>query len=296
MTHRRPQNLVALLWRLTCALLSKHWLWLAALLVVAVVVALVVWRPAAPSVATFNIQDYPQSDEQAAGAFELVGALEVDAVGVQEITDARHFERFTDDYLGEDWEVAFADQRRVRHRVGLAFDSTDVELVESRTHRETVVQYGARATLEAHLRSESPFGARTVRVFVVHLKAGGDHSAIRQKQLRRLRPIVDEAVASDDDVVLMGDFNTTGPADVRAVDALAESVGLEWTTRDIGCTAYWEPDDNCESSTLDHILATRSTDEVDAVGACESVGCESRHSCPIYVDNVSDHCPVRAEF
>ncbi len=294
MRHHRSQTLPALIWRLVVVCLKKRWFWLS-LLVAGVVGVLLLCQPPSVKVGTFNIQNYPKSERQPAEALELVGSLEVDAMGVQEITRPHHFERAVHLHLGPEWTVLFADQD-VRHRVGLIFRDDVFELLETRTHRQTAITRGARATFEVRLRAEGALARRTLRVFVVHLKAGGDGAKIRREQLRRLRPVVEDAVASGDEVVLLGDFNTTGASDRREVEALADAAGLRWETEAVECTSYWKRPNDCPTTPLDHILSTGGTQSVEAAGACDSFGCDADGACPTYVERVSDHCPVSGVF
>jgi endonuclease/exonuclease/phosphatase family metal-dependent hydrolase len=277
-------------------MLTRRWLWII-LLIASIGGALFFMCQAPPSltVGTFNIQNYPKSERQPANALELVDSLGLDALGVQEITRPHHFEKAVHLHLGPQWTVLFADQD-VRHRVGLIFDDEVFELIETRTHRQTAVTRGSRATFEVRLRTTNPLAKRTMRIFVVHLKAGGDGTEIRRDQLRRLRPIVKDAVASGDEVVLLGDFNTTGASDRREVQALADAAELHWTSEDLLCTSYWNRPYDCPTTPLDHILATSQAQSVDAAGACETVGCDAEGTCPVYVKRVSDHCPVSAVF
>jgi endonuclease/exonuclease/phosphatase family metal-dependent hydrolase len=230
-----------------------------------------------------------------ANALELIDSLELDALGVQEITRPHHFEKAVHLHLGPQWTVLFADQD-VRHRVGLIFDDEVFELVETRTHRQTAVTRGARATFEVRLRTESTLGKRNMRIFVVHLKAGGDGGEVRRDQLQRLRPIIEDAAASGDEVVLLGDFNTTGASDRRELQALADAAELDWTSEALPCSSYWNRPYDCPTTTLDHILATSPAQSVHAAGACETFGCDAEGTCPVYVERVSDHCPVTAAF
>jgi endonuclease/exonuclease/phosphatase family metal-dependent hydrolase len=297
MSNRHSQRLPALVWRLVCQLFTKRLFWIV-LIITAIGCAYLVsvCRPPPLNVATFNIENYPKSTEQAAGALDLIGSLEADAVGVQEITRPTHFSKFVREYLGPQWTFLVADQPQVRHKVGLLFDDEVFDLIETHTHHETAVSRGARATLEVRLRTETGFAEQRVRIFVVHLKAGGTGGAIRRKQLRLLRPIVAEAVASGDKVVLLGDFNSTGAADRDELAALAKAAKLDWSSEALGCTSYWDRPQTCPGTALDHILGTGEARGVRAGGACETVGCESQQACPVYVKMVSDHCPVSATF
>ncbi len=62
------------------------------------------------------------------------------------------------------------------------------------------------------------------------------------------------------------------------------------------CTAYSERHDECQSRALDHVLVEAIPFDVAACGPCETEGCGSRESCPIFYSEVSDHCPIVAEI
>jgi endonuclease/exonuclease/phosphatase family metal-dependent hydrolase len=139
-------------------------------------------------------------------------------------------------------------------------------------------------------------GGRALRLFVVHLKAGGDFAHVRREQLRRLAPIVLAAVETYDDVVLLGDFNATGEEDRRTLAELARATRLVWASEALACTSYWNRRDGCRGVALDHVLTVRRPDDVSARGPCESVGCDPGDRCPTFHREVSDHCPVTADL
>lgn len=248
--------------------------------------------PPALRLATFNIEDYPTSDRQEAGALAAIRDSAARVVAVQEITDPARFRRALRHSLGTSWSTAFvALEDRSLHAVGLAFDRRSVRLAWSRTDRATVVYPGARPTLEARLwRRHS--NAPAMRVFVVHLKAGGDSTELRTRQLDALAPLLSAARADGDEVYVLGDFNATSDADRATIDRLARTTGLTWASRDLPCTAYWDRDDGCRGSALDHVLSAHPPRDIFAADPCKREGCAIRDSCPTFVHEVSDHCPV----
>jgi endonuclease/exonuclease/phosphatase family metal-dependent hydrolase len=256
--------------------------------------------PAPPSLrmATFNIENYPASDRQEQLAFAAIRDTGARVVAVQEITDPTRFRRVLRRTLGTSWSTAFiALEDRSLHAVGLAFDRRTVRLGWARTDRATVIYPGARPTLEARLYTRNTRDARNtpaLRVFVVHLKAGGDSTSshTRMRQLDALAPSLAAARADGDDVYVLGDFNTTGDADRAHLARIARTTGLTWASRDLPCTAYWDRDDGCRGSALDHVLAAHPPRDIFAADPCRREGCAARDTCPTFVHDVSDHCPV----
>lgn len=236
--------------------------------------------------ATFNIENYPRSRGQEEGAFAAIRALDAHAVGLQEITDPVAFTRAAVARLGPTWRTVFAD--RPVQRVGVLYDEASLTLVGSASHPETEIYDGAKPTLEARLRASD---GTVTRMFVVHLKARGDGGDVRRAQLDALAPVVARARRSGEDVLLVGDFNATGPDDLVAIDAFASRVGLSFATRDVECTSYWNRSDGCLGVPLDHVLTSWSG-RAFAEGPCRTEGCAMRESCPAFHREVSDHCPV----
>jgi exonuclease III len=277
--------------------------------VAALVLALVVALPFTPwlctpraslRVATFNIENYPKSPRQEAGAFEAIRELEVAALGVQEIVEPAAFAEAARRRLGEPWRFVFAEGGP-KQRVGVLYDGGALELLSTHTYRETEAVYpGAKPTFEARLRPKgaaSFFGAGEVmRLMVVHLKAQGDGVDLRRRQLAALRPVFAAAVGSGERVILLGDFNATNDSDRDELAALAGAAGAVWASQDLPCTSYWARPDGCRGSALDHVLTSARPRRVVARGPCESEGCTPGARCPIFREEVSDHCPVVVEL
>ncbi len=253
-----------------------------------------------PTVVSFNIRDFPRDPSQARRAFETLAALRPQVIGVQEIGDPEAFGTGLRATLGPSWRAVFSEDGAPRpdrrpHLLGVAWDAGRYRLDRSRSHDEVRVRRGLRPALEVRLR---PVGEGPgLRVFVVHLKAGGDAEAskLRAEQLRRLRPILREAVAGPDALVLLGDFNATGEADRAELAGFARDTGLVWASEDLACTAFWRPDGHCRGSALDHVFTRGRPRAVRAEGPCRE-GCAPGRRCPAFWAEVSDHCPLRLEL
>jgi endonuclease/exonuclease/phosphatase (EEP) superfamily protein YafD len=246
---------------------------------------------APPRLATFNIENYPRSAAQEEGAFDAIRALSAPAIALQEITDPGGFCAAARRRLGDSWDCAFSD--RPVQRVGIVYDRSALELLATAIHSETEVYDGAKPTFEARLRPRG--GGAALRMFVVHLKARGDGGAVRAEQLRALAPVIATASGSGDQIVVLGDFNATGPGDVETIAAFARSAGLHVASEDVPCTAYWNRNDGCLGVALDQVLTSFRAD-VHAEGPCRTEGCAMRPACPTFHGTVSDHCPVTIDF
>ncbi len=242
-------------------------------------------------VATFNIESFPRDDRQVRGAFAAIGDLDAPVIAVQEITDPPVFERAAREHLGDEWRFVH-DGGEQLHHVGVLYDGSRFELAYARTHDETRLEEHGKPTLEVRLRGSG----RALRLFVVHLKAGGDFAHVRREQLRRLAPIVERAVESWDEVIVLGDFNSTGEEDRQTLARFAAATRLMWASEGLPCTSYWNRSDGCRGSALDHVLTRAEPRHIAARGPCEEIGCSPGDRCPAFHREVSDHCPVSADL
>lgn len=250
--------------------------------------------PAPLRIATFNIEDFPRHDRQVTGAFREIAALDARLVAVQEILDPATFARAARTHLGATWRFVHLDTAPDRapgahpsHHLGLAYDERAWTLVSVTGRDETRLGARHKPTLEVRLRPRA--GGEILRVLVVHLKAGGEHAAIRARQLAALATILSTGAER---AIVLGDFNATSDADREGIAALATRTGLAWATEPLGCSAFWDRDDGCFRSRLDHALTWRRPVAVHAAGACATHGCDREDTCPLYAEQVSDHCPV----
>lgn len=248
------------------------------------------WR-----LATFNIEDFPKHARQVEAAFAEMASFDAGIIAVQEITDTALFATTARARLGEAWKfVATAAPRDRDHHLGVLFDGRAYSHVSTRIHDGTRLAGRHKPTLDVELRPKD--ADETIRVLVVHFKSGGENHPVRRRQYTALAAIVREVKAVNPRVILVGDFNATGEADRRDLAKLAELTSTTWASEDLACSAFWSRADGCARSRLDHAITTLAPSDVTAAGACATEGCDWQERCPIYFEEVSDHCPVVLTF
>lgn len=144
---------------------------------------------------------------------------------------------------------------------------------------------------------------------VVHLKAGGSKKAMEQRwqQYEKLRGV--SFKHEKDNLILLGDFNTTGynikDADYVKFEDFISASSLRTMSEEIGCTNYWSGTQGGKEfrpSILDHIVVqdklVSSVESVKVGAHCEAMSC--RPAAPevlgVSFQSVSDHCPVQVTF
>ncbi|MCH9649704.1 MAG: endonuclease/exonuclease/phosphatase family protein [Deltaproteobacteria bacterium] len=173
-----------------------------------------------------------------------------------------------------------------------------------------------------------------IDVYCTHLQAGGDHSAIRSKQLDELKHFIDTTRAKDRPAILMGDFNVVGDqpsvpsseypgllqkldiATVTPFDAVNTWVSSNY---DLGTfpqlvsptaplTGTSISDGECSSSILSDLLGGRRLDYILALPAPQLWPSWGIALAPTYSVNpgfvptvsddecLSDHAMVQADF
>lgn len=253
-----------------------------------------VWLPRSPQVvvATFNIENFPRDELQITGALDAIEATGAPVVALQEIVRPDVLRRVVSERLGASWRFVTYDSDPGYHRLGVLFDSERYALDYARVHEAPRVISGGRPVVEARL---VPPSGRPLRVFVVHLKAGSRNHAVRRQQLAALAPLVTGG-AGDDELIVLGDFNTSTPEDDAAMADFIAQTQLRWSSSSLACTALF-PDRRgergCRGTALDHVL-TRRPAQVTARGPCETDGCTPGDRCPLFTREISDHCPVTA--
>lgn len=143
----------------------------------------------------------------------------------------------------------------------------------------------------------------------VHLKAGGDNRAMSQRwqQYVGLGRLLSRYSAQN--LILLGDFNTTGynikNEDYAKFEDMLSGTGVRTMTENLACTNYWSGTQGgpaYESSILDHIvLQDKMLSQVMnvRVGAhCAMMDCRPATPAELGVSfqSVSDHCPVQVTF
>ncbi len=250
---------------------------------------------------------------------EAIAGLDAHLLGLQEVNDTRRFppilrRAYPDRTMG----IRFsAGGGRHGQHLAIAWDVDALELLDEPVDVDvTVFEPGMRPAFAAHFRSRRQSGI-DFTVIVVHHESGPKNFGDRRKQNRALAEWIDTWVAeiNDPDVVLLGDFNTTGSprggikGELQSMDAILGGAGLRRLPNAIGCSSYWEGggrrDGVQKASLLDHVfLRGFNTGEpvvpVQPWLHCARMQCADLISSPGKEDgtfwDVSDHCPLTFEL
>jgi endonuclease/exonuclease/phosphatase family metal-dependent hydrolase len=255
---------------------------------------------------SWNLGNFPRDDQDLTRLRERLLALDADVVAVQEIKQP---DALRD--LMPEWRLAISEQGGAGHqRVGFLYDPRTIELVgEPAEHRGLTMKGRVRPAFSVYLR-RLPSGP-DFHAVVVHLKARPDGLDLRRKQWPELAEVVESLGRDDADVVVLGDFNTTGPEDgdrsreLDELDAVLARAGVGRLPNEAGCSAYWDGHrrDAWQEPSLLDLAWTGGLGEsvspataVTVLGPCARHRCEPFRSTEAYpeldYETVSDHCPI----
>lgn len=263
-------------------------------------------KPAGLRVVTWNLHNFPEPSQDQTRLRERLQGLGADLLAVQEIHQPAALQE-----LLPGWQLAISEHGgRGHQRLGFAFDPLALEqLGPAREHAELSMRGRVRPGLSVYLRARD--GGPDFHALVVHLKAKSDGHPLRVQQWSLLADVAGDLLRRDPDLVILGDFNATGPVDGRATDELAalETVlgplGLRRLVGPEPCSAYWDGtrrDAWHEPSLLD-LVWVAGLDESHSHSAqahplhhcarhhCQAFRSTQAHPEPDYAD-LSDHCPV----
>lgn len=269
------------------------------------------------TVGTFNIRLFPDRTTAPESVADRLIELEADVVMVQEIRDAAAFVRVLD-------AASAATGRRYRVElgpmcstsdlaVGIVYDEAKLAVAARREQRE-LDPLGRCSCREGHPPAllvvlDTAWGGR-LTAMSVHLQFGA-----RRWQYRARREQWELLVASIESLesefggtlAVAGDFNSTGYVDDdrgerRFIQRMVDEARLVLATRDVTCTAYWQPNRRTRAympSALDHILLRQpALGPVETLGMCATFGgrmVAEAEGNPDFHD-VSDHCPLRVDI
>ena len=168
--------------------------------------------------------------------------------------------------------------------------------------------YGLRPGQYVHVKSRKKNGA-DFHLIGLHLKSGPTVLAVetRQKALNRIDRTVAPLLKQDQDVVILGDFNTMGAGDkqsqlseLKYVRRMVskESPGFDDLRLTPQCSHYFRG----RGGWLDHVLITKGMEEVEGskirvTGYCGVAQCKRiKGKYPAAYQRLSDHCPVVVEI
>ena len=283
-------------------------------------------RIASWNVRNFPLDERPQEDDLGYSRrtnicdFETAfGGLDADLYGLQEVNDIRRFQPILRRACGErsmDVRYSPSGGRHGQH-LAIAWDNSRLELVGQPIEvDELVLEPGMRPAFAGYFRSLRAGGV-DFTLIVVHLESAPQNFADRRRQNRELGWWIEARIeeTGDPDVIVLGDFNTTGSprggleGELQSVDAILGRVGLERLGNPLGCTSYWEGGGERDGvqvpSLLDHIFVGGFGS--DAIFSpletwlhCARWGCSELISRSGEEDgtfwDVSDHCPLTFEI
>ena len=254
--------------------------------------------PADLTVMTWNLQQYPLTDQTAARVVEIVEALEADLIGVQEIAYPDDFDALVAALPSYDGFDAWDDDDAYL-RVGLLYRTSRVEVRGTKTiFREDSYAF-PRPVLTATVTMTSTAGSFDFVFAVLHLKAKLDRQSMERR--RRASERMDEwirgrlATNAEQDYVIVGDLND------KVTDERDYNVFLPFL--DAPDTYRFVTMDRAErggysyipfASMIDHILVTTDALDEYVEGSAEILRLDDH--LVRYVDEISDHRPVVARF
>ena len=168
--------------------------------------------------------------------------------------------------------------------------------------------YGLRPGQYARVQSRTTNGV-DFHLIAVHLKSGPTVFDVeeRHKALNRIDQAIAPFLKQDQDVVILGDFNTMGAGDWNSRDYEIKNLRRHLEKEKPGFTDL-EPRPQCShyfrgrGGWLDHVLVPHEMKEVrvkstTVTGYCAVAGCQRiRGDYPTAYRQLSDHCPVVLEI
>lgn len=275
-------------------------------------------------VATWNLRWFPDGTMPGGGGAPKptnlawvacsVLALDVDVLAVEEILTHARAKAALDTVLqrmnelsGGDWraEIAPCPGDRSQHQ-GFVFDA-------SRTSASRFRNFDWRETDHCNMTRRPAFvghfalaSGLDLDLAAVHAKSGvdGESYDTRKEALGQLRRLASSRATEtrDDDLVVLGDFNTMGSedrktdgtAEIAELDAHARAGGFRRVRSDLYCSEY----SRGEGGLLDHVLVSSSMSEAKTTsratvsGYCAALRCRPTSTMPRAYTELSDHCPM----
>jgi endonuclease/exonuclease/phosphatase family metal-dependent hydrolase len=264
-------------------------------------------RDDALRVVSWNLENFEgeASGHDLARIREVIEELDPDVLALQEIKNPEALAA-----LLPGFELRVSEHGgRGHQRLAIAWRSDRVTLLSSEEHPQLSLDGRVRPGFSGYLRGAD--GGPDFHLLVVHLKAMPDALHLRREQWPQLIEIAEATRDRDRDLLIVGDFNSTGPpgtepaVEHRELDVALAPAGLRRLHCATGCTAYYDGqrrDSWKEPSEID-LVWVRDLGESLAADAevfsgthCAASGCRDFRSSDSYpvrdYERVSDHCPV----
>jgi endonuclease/exonuclease/phosphatase family metal-dependent hydrolase len=279
---------------------------------------------AALKITTYNIRmfDSKKSPTNKKELTKVLKSLKFDLLTVEEIVNGNSFEALIKKVFPGYKTILTKCGGAGRQKIGFVYNPVKVKLLQSHEDKRIsdpdviVGEFGCGTLRPALIGMFQEVKTRKKFVTIgVHLKAGGSQGSYtkRAKQYKILEQMIGELKrANHNNIIVTGDFNTTGYDDndldyVKFNDMLSAS-RTSTLSEKLDCTAYWSGENRTdrreESSILDHVIHTNrflgyKKTSVKVATHCAKVKCSDtpgKADLGIHYKEVSDHCPVIATF
>ncbi len=248
---------------------------------------------------------------------DMLDRLDFDVLGVQEINDPAAFDALLvrlGQKNGRAYESVYTVEWQHPQHVGIIVRKDRFAITAPKEHPEIATRPTMRAGLSAHIESKKQ-GGIDFTMMVVHLASGDSagRATLRATQASFAAKAIAERKAElgDDDVVVVGDFNTARqeremPAFDRAM--AGEASGVSRKENESACTTYYTKGANnpiLQPSWIDHVYLASLSERDESVPLVAGGHCAERSCQPFESSSpesgtsywgVSDHCPVYFEL
>lgn len=243
---------------------------------------------------TWNLEHFPLTSATEDAVVEILGELDPQLVGVQEIESEAAFDSLRDRLPAYDGILGrFGDTA-----VGLLYQPDAVDIVDVDHLFQSDGYAFPRPVLAVRMRLLDAVEPTEIVVLVVHLKAlsGSSNEARRRSAVGKLRTWIDARRADGETrIAVVGDWNDRidEPAQYNVFGALLDpAAGVEFLTEP--ASAAGEYSYVPFATLIDHVLVTDET--LDVLVEPETHPLRLDETRPDYVDEVTDHRPVRTRF
>ena len=254
-------------------------------------------------VLTWNIENFPKNGSNTVSEVaDIVSALQVDAIAVQEIASVSDFNALLNQLPG--WSGILSSHEYGPgnyQKVGLLYDAQKVTVDGYQLLFEDDTYAFPRPPMEFFMSAAEGDYWFDLRMIVVHLKAfgGEENEARRRAAIESLKVYIDEEMQSGDepDFILLGDFNDhleDPPEDNVFTVMLEDAENYTFLTEPLAGIQGSYIGLN-EPNLIDHICITvDALNEYGQAGSTQVLYLDDQN--PDYETTVSDHRPVFAQF
>lgn len=259
--------------------------------------------PETLEIATWNLHNFPTDDHSVGAVADLVLAMDLDVVALQEVADVLGFQRLLEELPG--YGAALSDHRYSStnyQKTAFLFRQDELTLRQSISIFQDDIWAFPRPPLQAEFDVLRPDGTTWHLVIIdVHLKAmlGEDNEARRRSACSQLEAWVRAQAEREGvgGVMVLGDFNDelSDSPDDNVFAAFLDAPDLyRFTTwplsedEEFSYIAY--------ASMIDHILVSLTLDATVSEQRTVAIPLERLVSEYSYRNRVSDHRPVLTIF